>query len=480
MRQRLKEEKSELQQLQADNEVRVAAARVRAYNSFDSFTHREEETLPKSLYGRYNTDLTTPLDPEAASFQPHPKLPELTTKEEVSLAQAIASALTLNRLPVPEPTVFSGDPLKFIDWKISFTALVDQRPLPVSEKMLYLKNYLAGEARKAIEGFFFRNSEDAYQGAWAILRDRYGSPFVVQRAFRERLAKWPKITANDPLALRQFADFLRGCVEAIPHVQGLAILNDCEENHKLLKKLPDWMVRRWSRIVVGVLDGSGDYPSFACFTDFLQREARIACNPIASPLLMNVKATDERLPKRVKALNTSIQSKKSSPRSLENSRPKPPCLVCKDETHGVAKCPIFAKRTTDEKKSFIHENHLCFGCLRKGHVTKDCRRRHSCSTCGKRHPTCLHVERSAERVTENSVPTENNTSREREISKVMTHALTQHTSATSSIVPVLVSSKSEPQREVLTYALLDTQSDSTFILRRHSTSAAQAQHNDGR
>lgn len=48
--------------------------------------------------------------------------------------------------------------------------------------------------------------------------------------------------------------------------------------------------------------------------------------------------------------------------------------------------------------------------------------------------------------------------------KVMAHALTQSSSATSSIVPVLISTVEEPQREVLTYALLDMQSDSTFIL----------------
>lgn len=51
-----------------------------------------------------------------------------------------------------------------------------------------------------------------------------------------------------------------------------------------------------------------------------------------------------------------------------------------------------------------------------------------------------------------------------EVHKVMSHALTQHASATSSIVPVFVSSTTEPRREILTYALLDTQSDSTFIL----------------
>ncbi len=49
-----------------------------------------------------------------------------------------------------------------------------------------------------MEGFFYHNSDDAYQGAWAVLQDRYGSPFVVQRAFRDKLMKWPKISANDP------------------------------------------------------------------------------------------------------------------------------------------------------------------------------------------------------------------------------------------------------------------------------------------
>ncbi|KAG1968718.1 nek6 [Pimephales promelas] len=474
MKLKLEEEKTRLQQLQADNEVKVAAARVRAYNNFDGAESFEEETDQKTQYSGHNAGLRTPLNPQAMPFQPHPAHSEVPVAQEVSLAQAIASSLTLSRLPVPEPTTFTGDPLRFIDWKISFMALIDQKPLPASEKMLYLKSYLAGEARKAVEGFFYRNSEKAYQGAWAVLQDRYGSPFIVQRAFRDKLMKWPKIAANDPIALREFADFLQGCVEAIPHVKGLGILNDCEENHKLLKKLPEWMVRRWSRIVVEELDRSGDYPSFVHFTEFMQTEARIACNPIASPLLMNVKGTDERLSKRAKVLNTSTQMKNSTSGTqmknsnsgtLENVKPRPPCLVCKDETHGVVKCPTFAAKTTDEKKAFIHENHLCFGCLRKGHTTKDCKRRHTCSTCGRRHPTCLHLERNTNpggSASNDPVATGDHGSKE--IHKVMAHALTQHVSATSSIVPVLVSSTTEPQKEILTYALLDTQSDSTFIL----------------
>nr|XP_033951031.1 uncharacterized protein LOC117455577 [Pseudochaenichthys georgianus]XP_033951039.1 uncharacterized protein LOC117455577 [Pseudochaenichthys georgianus] len=351
---------------------------------------------------------------------------------------------------------------------MSVMALIGNKPLPVGEKMLYLESYLAGEARKAVEGFFYRNSEDAYHSAWAVLQDRYGNPFIVQKAFRDKLMKWPKIDLNDPIALREFADFLQGCVEAIPHVKGLSILNDCEENHKLLQKLPEWMVHRWSRILVEELDKFGDYPSFARFTEFTQKEARIACNPIVFPLLMkNTTTTDERFLRRTKALNTSTEMNEPTSETFvtSNSKPWPPCLVCKDETHGIARCPTFTAKTTDEKKTLIHENNLCFGCLGKGHISKDCKRRHTCSTCSRRHPTCLHIEtdkRPAETSGKYSAATGEHTSKE--IHKVMSHALTQHTSATSSIVPVLVSSTMDPDREILTYALLDTQSDSTFIL----------------
>ncbi|XP_039907300.1 uncharacterized protein LOC120746094 [Simochromis diagramma] len=468
MQQQLEQERAKLQQLQADKEVAIAIARVKAYNSLEGFENHNGEIDSKISSACYRRQIEPQLNPNAASFQPHKAIPEMTmTQESVSLAQAIASSLSMNRLPVPEPATFSGDPLQFTDWKMSFINLIDRKPLPASEKMFYLKNYLAGEARKAVEGFFYQDSENAYKGAWKVLEDRYGNPFIIQKAFRDKLTRWPKISANDPLALREFGDFLKGCSEAIPHVKGLAILNDCEENHKLLKKLPEWIVRKWSQIVVDELDESGTYPNLACFTDFLSREARIACNPIASPLLMNFKPVDDRIPKRAKVFNTNMQPKSSAQEKQDTniSKPKSPCPVCKSETHGISKCPIFTAKSVEDKRAFIHENRLCFGCLRKGHITKDCKRRHTCNICERRHPTCLHENRKqspAEAVTNSSAPTEEPASQETH--KVMSHTSTQRVSATSSIVPVFVSSVQEPHREILTYALLDTQSDSTFVL----------------
>lgn len=75
----------------------------------------------------------------------------------------------------------------------------------------------------------------------------------------------------------------------MPHVKGLSILNDCEENHKLAEIA--WMVSAQNQIVVEELDQSSDYPSFRHFSEFVQKEARIACNPVASPLILKQQKT---------------------------------------------------------------------------------------------------------------------------------------------------------------------------------------------
>ena len=66
----------------------------------------------------------------------------------------VLEQLSWSRLPVPEPGVFSGDILKFPGWITSFNALVDRRSIPADEKLFYLKKYLSGEAREAVEGHF--------------------------------------------------------------------------------------------------------------------------------------------------------------------------------------------------------------------------------------------------------------------------------------------------------------------------------------
>lgn len=58
-----------------------------------------------------------------------------------SLARVFADSVNLNRLPIPEPSrsVFTGDPLRFVEWKTAFHALIERKGIPEQERLSYLK-----------------------------------------------------------------------------------------------------------------------------------------------------------------------------------------------------------------------------------------------------------------------------------------------------------------------------------------------------
>ncbi|KAF7641576.1 hypothetical protein LDENG_00277220 [Lucifuga dentata] len=69
------------------------------------------------------------------------------------------------------------------------------------------------------------------------------------------------------------------------------------------------------------------------------------------------------------------------------------CLFCKENDHSLDKCSQFKLKIHQEKMSFIKENGICFGCLKVGHTSKDCRSRLDCNVCYQKHPGVLHIER---------------------------------------------------------------------------------------
>ncbi|KAL7848040.1 hypothetical protein AOLI_G00227580 [Acnodon oligacanthus] len=72
------------------------------------------------------------------------------------------------------------------------------------------------------------------------------------------------------------------------------------------------------------------------------------------------------------------------------------CVFCEKVGHSLPECRKIIKKTITERVKFIQEKNLCFGCLKWGHRSKHCGDRNICKTCEKRHPTCLHDNRTKE------------------------------------------------------------------------------------
>ena len=69
-------------------------------------------------------------------------------------------------------TKFNDDKKSFENWKASFNPCIDQSPATAEYKLFQLRQYLCGDALKAIEGF--EHSSFAYEAAKERLERKYG------------------------------------------------------------------------------------------------------------------------------------------------------------------------------------------------------------------------------------------------------------------------------------------------------------------
>lgn len=331
--------------------------------------------------------------------QPYtPYTPKSLTNDEDNdvfrLIDTFAKQINLSRLPTPEPGIFSGDPLRYPGWKAAFHTLIEQSNIPPGERLYYLKRYLSDSVREVIEGCFLLYTDDAYEKAKKMLDSRYGDPYLISNAFRDKLDKWSKIQSRDSNSLQKFSDFLLHCEIAMQNISGLKVLNDDRENKKLLAKLPDWLVVRWSRTVFNWKRDKGQFPPFKEFAHFVAQESKIASDPITSLSTRGsfdeIKTTKSySKPERKFPSSRSFHSKASENIGNATKPDEMKCVLCQ-RSHELDYCKGFLNKPMPDRKAFIKEKNLCYACLGSGHISKKCRQRKQCKVCSKYHPTSLH------------------------------------------------------------------------------------------
>ena len=383
---------------------------------------------------------------------------------------------------------------------MSFELLIEGRGISQAEKIHYLKRYLSGSAKEAIEGYSLLPTKEAYEEAKKQLKKRYGDSFAVSSAYRKRLAEWPRIGPRDGKGLQKLCDCLKQCTIAMKHNKFLKAMDDITQIQLLIAKMPDWVKHKWFRESFKYKSDKGAYPTLSVFTDFLAFEAEVMNDPSTVASTTSERKAEEARPmkRHVGATSASAQNQRQSPPSSvyshaggyggqsrwqsrsaagprqqgqprssfgqrEQSRPtvgnysqqrqqwRQPCCVCGGD-HQVDWCRAFQSKSPHDQQLIIRDKELCFACLRPGHAFKDCRQRLKCKKCEKMHPTSMHIDykRQSEPVKQ-----------EKTVSAKSHVSYPVSSQATSMIVPVYLSTGNGV--ESLCYAMIDTQSDSTWI-----------------
>lgn len=119
-----------------------------------------------------------------------------------------------------------------------------------------------------------------------------------------------------------------------------------------------------------------------------------------------------------------------------------PCAFC-EKGHTLEQCYQFGAKSYKDKLDFLRKSGFCFGCLVKGHLSKDCIRRSTCQLCSKKHPSMLHL------TTQDKIPEKEMVKVEKTKVNTLPATLSHETSAYTgagddcvlSIVPVKIKSK---------------------------------------
>ena len=299
---------------------------------------------------------------------------EASTKTP-NISGVVSSLLKMQSAPEATIDTFHGNPLEFKYFITTFEEVVESKIDDGRGRLIRLIQFTSGEAKDLIKGCIHFDPNQGYQHAKELLTKRFGDPYRVLSAYRKEVQDWKPMKQADSSSLRQLYTFL------VKSSHVVANHFDTPDNICIvLSKLPGNLRDRWNRNVYQIRTFQHREPLFKDLIDFIDKETILASDPLFSREAIGNSDRntgsiniEERKPKTVRTFYSNV----------------PSCLYC-EKNHDIDKCFAFKSIDLKERGKWVLKNRSCFGCYRKGHISRDCKRPRNCNICNKEHPTLLH------------------------------------------------------------------------------------------
>ena len=322
----------------------------------------------------------TPSDAQARVAPPSPVDNSHSSPKQV---QPGSTTMKTPKVKLPKLTLrkFSGDPTAWIPFWDSYESAIHQNPdLSDIGKFNYLQSLVEHSAAEAIAGLTLSSSN--YAEAITVLKKRFGNKQQLINKHMEALLSLPAVTSVYELRnLRQLYDKVESHVRSLKSIGIAASSYGNLLASILMKKIPSDLCLIVSRETV---EDNWDLDSL-------------------------LKVLEKEIEARERAaMNTSAQPRKpvrdySTAAALLSGTSSPLCAFC-DQPHYSTHCRVVTDH--EKRKQLLLKGGRCFICLKKGHLSRDCRSSRGCYNCGGRHHSSIcKSQRSGPRNAQNTTPT---------------------------------------------------------------------------
>lgn len=349
-----------------------------------------------------------------------PDRPDLTTimQRQTDLADLLTMQQKLASLPRREVPVFDGDPLAYRPFMQAFKHNIENKTDNNEDRLYFLEQYTVGQPKELVRSCLHMNAATGYAEAKRLLKHHFGDDFKITTAYIEKALNWNLIRTDDGKALNSYALYLQSCGNAAKDLLYMTELDLPSNMKQLVSKLPFKLREKWRSTVCDIIERTKQRPRFYDLVEFIEKQARIIQDPVFGNIQDITGGTRARKP-QTDFTNVKYNSKKSfitavTPVAMKaefdmtlNGNEKggkptdsakmnreaftKPCAFCKGD-HVMDACTTMSKIPHKEKVTFLRKHGLCFGCLVKGHMSNTCKKRLTCRSCEKKHPTVLHIE----------------------------------------------------------------------------------------
>ena len=302
---------------------------------------------------------TTPMPDPPATDPPDGDVPPMDPAPAIADPPASSVVTQGARVKLPKISLprFNGNPIKWTAFWDSYESAIHlNRDLSEVDKFNYLRSILDGTASDAVAGLTLSSAN--YQQAIEILRKRFGNKQVIISKHMDTLMSMEAISSDRHLKdLRQLYDNTESHVRSLKSLGIEPAAYGALLSPVLLSKLPPEL-----RLIVSrkVSDSKLDMDALlATFEEELT--ARERANTLSA------RRSQERTHHTASTL-------------FSGSNTAPQCSYCQ-QSHSSAKCSTVTDIAS--RKHILKTSGHCFNCLRRNHVSRECKSSSRCLRCKK-------------------------------------------------------------------------------------------------